>query len=407
MTPAFPSGGPAPTFNSLQLQWWQLSQPSAVDAMASPDLKSESTAYVSAMVVPGGAAGLPKLLLGMRHGSRTGLKILRMQEVLSKALASCGGTGNGQTVILGENLGTPSNPIWDPPFGEPLTHVEFEDPTIAGGPQLDPCLQWVPCGDPGHKVKYLPQSRGTVARVTDDQGVARWIAVVTTGFVAAHPNPQTPVTNPPITQSPACQWEQDFGSPMAVVFDVTDAADSTPGSPLPPAQLLRVLLGPQGVEGYTWCVRAKTYVAPSPFAGKTFAFVGDMYGTLWVHDISGGAPGTNQLYPPASNPYRRDPQAGPSTPTLRPVGHLAFPHDPMDGSYVNFVDIEIDGDWAYCATGRGGVFVVNISNPTNPTTDVVLDTPGLALGVAVRVDAAGNKQLVVGDSLCGMRLYSQ
>lgn len=51
--------------------------------------------------------------------------------------------------------------------------------------------------------------------------------------------------------------------------------------------------------------------------------------------------------------------------------------------------------------------MINISNPTLPTTDVVLDTPGLALGVTVRVDAAGNKQLVVGDSLCGMRLYSQ
>ncbi|MBI5288130.1 MAG: hypothetical protein HY873_04070 [Chloroflexi bacterium] len=195
---------------------------------------------------------------------------------------------------------------------------------------------------------------------------------------------------------------------MAVVFDVTAAADSTPGTtPLPEAQLLRVLLGPQGVEGYSWCVKTKTYLAPSTFAGRTFAFVGDMLGHLWIHDISGGPTGTNRLYPPPppSTPYR--PTQGTWSPTLLPVGHVAFPRDPMDGLYVNFVDIEIDGDWAYCATGRGGVFVVNISDPTNPRTDVVLDTPGLALGVAVRVDAANNKQLIVGDSLCGMRLYSQ
>ena len=51
-----------------------------------------------------------------------------------------------------------------------------------------------------------------------------------------------------------------------------------------------------------------------------------------------------------------------------------------------YVDIELDPDagFAYGALGRGGVAIVDISDPTVPVFVDDLDTPGLALGI-VRV----------------------
>ncbi|MBI5362664.1 MAG: hypothetical protein HZA53_05760 [Planctomycetes bacterium] len=407
LTAANPTSTSIPTLSSLGIQWVYLSSPTYYTQQpGTPDLKAEDTPYVSGAPVPGPTPGsLPRLFIGVRHGTRWGLKLLRLADVMNKVNASCAGTMNGQTIILGENTAAPPlPPVLDPPFLELLTHLEFEDPSTTTQ-TYSPCAPWVECGGGGgHASKFQPNSRAHVARVTNTSGAARWIVLVASGFVTAHPNPAPPQP----AQSTNCQWAQDYGSPETVIYDVTDVDNPPSGPSIGSAQLLRVLLGPSGVPGYAWCVRTKTYSGASPFAGRTFAFVGDMFGRLLVYDISGGTSSTtNKLYPPALTPYRDATGSGQSTVTLRPTNSYEFPKDPTDGYHGNFLDIEIDGDWAYCALGRGGVAVFNISDPTvaslHPT--VILDTPGLALGLAFRVDAAGNKQLIVGDSLCGMRLY--
>jgi hypothetical protein len=81
-----------------------------------------------------------------------------------------------------------------------------------------------------------------------------------------------------------------------------------------------------------------------------------------------------------------------------------FPKDPYDGHLPNVIDMEIEGDYLYCALARGGVAVVDISDPVDPHLCNILPTPGLAMGVAFRT-VAGNPQMIVGDSRCGMRVY--
>jgi hypothetical protein len=87
---------------------------------------------------------------------------------------------------------------------------------------------------------------------------------------------------------------------------------------------------------------------------------------------------------------------------------LDFPKDPHDGHLPNVIEMEIQGDYLYCALSRGGIGIVNISDPTTPILCEVIATPGLALGLAFRTFPGGEAdvtQLIVGDSLCGIRVY--
>jgi hypothetical protein len=95
------------------------------------------------------------------------------------------------------------------------------------------------------------------------------------------------------------------------------------------------------------------------------------------------------------------------TPVLTPTATLAFDRDPYDGSPPDVVDVVIEGDYAYLALSRSGVGVVDISDPLTPTLVVVLDTPGLAQGLALRRDSLDRPQLLVGDSRAGIRLYGR
>jgi len=72
--------------------------------------------------------------------------------------------------------------------------------------------------------------------------------------------------------------------------------------------------------------------------------------------------------------------------------------------------MEVDGDFLYCALARGGVAVRDISRPMGAALNlqqlVILETPGLAQGVAFR-GAGSGRQMLVGDSRAGMRLYGR
>jgi len=120
-------------------------------------------------------------------------------------------------------------------------------------------------------------------------------------------------------------------------------------------------------------------------------------GEIWVFDVTGG-----NLLPVPSVPYR------PTTEFLAPTWKLHLPRDPYDGYAANCIDLEIVGDYLYCALGRHGVGIVDISDPGNPQLIDVMDTPGLALGLSQRsvlVGTVWEVQLIVGDSRGGLRIY--
>jgi hypothetical protein len=130
-----------------------------------------------------------------------------------------------------------------------------------------------------------------------------------------------------------------------------------------------------------------------------YAFVSDGLSRLMVFDIS-----ELQTVPPATLPYYGHNHF------LIPVApDVIFPIDPYDGKPANVIDLALDKDnnYLYCALGRAGVAVVDVSNPLAPTLVSVLDTPGLVLGVTIRKLQNGDEQLVVGDSRCGIRVYHQ
>jgi len=71
------------------------------------------------------------------------------------------------------------------------------------------------------------------------------------------------------------------------------------------------------------------------------------------------------------------------------------------------VYIEIHGEDAYCALGRGGIGIVSLFNPASPVLYKILDTPGVAAGIVFRPDGLNDVQMVVGDARAGMRLYGR
>lgn len=184
-----------------------------------------------------------------------------------------------------------------------------------------------------------------------------------------------------------------------MLYDVTDspAEFSLPQAQRQGPPVLRVLLGP--VNGNAFAVAAKSY--PNLSGSPTFLFVANFSGSMLVYDVS-----PSVLFAEAPVP-QGSPYLPTRTPVVTPSAAIVFAQDPYDGVRGNVVDIVIDGDYAYCALARAGVAVVDISNPVVPVLLTVLDTPGLAQGIALRQDANGQHQMLVGDSRAGMRLYGR
>jgi hypothetical protein len=78
----------------------------------------------------------------------------------------------------------------------------------------------------------------------------------------------------------------------------------------------------------------------------------------------------------------------------------------FDGFREDVIDVEVDLPYAYLATGRRGVTVVDVGTNILQPHEIAgspIPTPGLAEGVVLRkVD--GESTLVVGDARAGLRL---
>ncbi|MBI5363184.1 MAG: hypothetical protein HZA53_08395 [Planctomycetes bacterium] len=416
-----PSTQPVPTAADLapNLKWSQVVSPTFVQTD-----RSATSPYISSDVVFG-ANGQPVLVVGVRGGTDLGLKLFMATEFMSildgsvcgqPAPAGVGTAGIGEAFTQGTSLGTSPGPPFGgafPEFREAVTHFELEGP----GPGLAPCVQYSKCDSLGFPASPVARrnSRCAVFTATDLAGAGRRACIVASGFIVTPTDP--PPSSPP--QSVSCQWSPYYGRALLSIYDLEDAAayaeNPVAGIPLPEPQLLRVCVGPPVTtegETHAWAVCVKDYPGTAGAPDRRYAFVGDLLGKLLVYDISGGAAGSNKLYPPADSAFPYLPAGPPfpvnSPPLLEPVVTLPFPKDADDGLGVNCVDLELDyaNNILYCATGRSGVAIVDVSNPLNPSHIATLDTPGMAIGLTTWTTAGSQRRLLVGDSLCGLRVYS-
>lgn len=349
---------------TIDMQWWQVAwneqQQSHVYG---------ATPYVYTMADPrtDPITGFPLLIHGFRGATAAGFTIIdgrRLKSMSVNQSTSCGSTpGRGE-------------------FLSPLSisvssHPEVDDPTCNPGLQCDPHIarNWF--------------SNKCDEFVLDGPTGPRYVVAIPSGYVATDP-------------ASSCAWAASAGQPMVVFYDVTDVAVA-PGQLNPPV-LLRVGLG-TGVctgpctncgsgcnsSGHAWCVRTK----PLQVNGqtRTYAFVGDITARLLVFDVS-----YDQLFPAATNVYGQ---------RLLPIGCTCFPVNPWDNQRDNLLDIELDGSFAYCALGRGGLGVVKILDPFHPRIKDIVDTPGLVEGIAMRTDPNGFRQLLAGDVNGGLHLFGR
>lgn len=197
----------------------------------------------------------------------------------------------------------------------------------------------------------------------------RWVAAISAGYVA----------DPCAGED----WRPWFGAAKVVFYDVTDVDAATP--PLP----LRLALGPAGAPGNAFVVRVGTV------AGRTYAFVGDFGGRLLVYDVSGDALfGSQEAFDPSA--------------ALAPVAQLDLPPGAFDGLPENVIDLVLDLPYAYLATGRRGLTVVDVGDPLEPreVDGSPFDTAGILSGLALR-DAGGATTLVGGDGRGGLRVLGR
>jgi hypothetical protein len=304
----------------------------------------------------------PSVVYGIREGSNTGVKVFKVEEL--QTAAGCPTPGSGEEIP-------------NPHYVQAITHNEFE---LGLGAGL--CNISVDCGDPVHpntSARVLYNNRCDFIKVRSSSGRYDRAVVVAAGFPTAIPDPTQPGS--------VCDWTQYNGRPMIVIFKVNGTGDGSFQAP----QLWLIGLG-SGL-GDAFAVKVRKYQTDA--GTKYYAFVGDITGRLLVFDIS-----SLQYTPTATIPYLG------ANHILAPVApDLVFPKDPYDGFLPNVIDMYIEGDFLYCALARAGVAIVNIADPQNPVLCDIMDTPGLALGLTFRTLPSGARQMIVGDSRCGIRVY--
>ncbi|MBK7641746.1 MAG: hypothetical protein IPJ19_01635 [Planctomycetes bacterium] len=231
-----------------------------------------------------------------------------------------------------------------------------------------------------------------------------WVLAIASGFVASDNDPSAvPPSNR--AQYASCKWGAYANLPMLTLVDVTNTGDSVL---FRKPKVLRIALGTPspGITPPTAPQPGNAFTVKTKTVGrKTYAYVGDILGRLYVFDVSGTA---LLPAPPANTPYLNAAFGGVDQDFLYAKATIPCPVDPYDGQAAGCIDMEIVGNYLYCALGRTGVGVFDLTHPEMPILSEVLDTPGLALGLSVRSVMSGSstvQQLIVGDTMCGVRIY--
>jgi hypothetical protein len=362
-----------PVATTLDPRWEQIAlQPiSQGSGPTPPEARANTVTYSNSIVDPRMINQYPAALYAARGGTNFGVHAFRPEELTILAQAN---TLNNCTSFP---------PAWTGGYGEELlgstlsskqifTHIELER-TTAGVVQ---CVNNSECGGTS---RTLYNNRVDIYQTRNGSGNNAYVLAVAAGF----PTCKTQATNP-------CYWLTYYGRPMLVLYDITTTGDGTFGTP----ELLRVGIGTN--PGHAFAVKTKTYGTGS--TARTYAFVADITGSLYAFDVTG-----DKVFPkaPANKPYL------PTSKVLLPVSMLVFPNDPYDGLRANCIDLELDGVYLYCALGRAGVGIVDVTDALHPQLCAVLDTPGIVEGLAIRIVGTSppHKQVIVCDSRCGFEVY--
>lgn len=240
--------------------------------------------------------------------------------------------------------------------------------------------------------------RGDVAWVEYPNGTERILAIA-----AGH-------ANNTCTQDPG--WAPRYDQGMVDFYDVTLLPFNWPAVP----RLARIgfLADPSEAQLRSSAVAVHIETLGSGTNERSYAFVADLNGRVWLFDLStlfitgnpadpanGLTPILPATWPPVSNP----------PPT-------AF--NDWDGGMNNIEDIEVevvssDKAYVYAANGQGGLAVityVGFDDPNGPMpvwVDPVnqVDTPGDCRGVEFRTCGSGTKTLVVSDYTGGLRIFGR
>ncbi len=368
---AMPVDGP-----SLVAKRWVIDEPhTGVVGLQPAEVEADTDDRTQSIADPRMKNGLPTVVYATRSGSSHGVTAFRTFEIMGLSQSTCGAAKAG----TGEHLYPASQSV--------MTHLEMEYFGTSGTVESS-CRQVAHC-----QASYRGERRTLVNDHTDLymtrdlSGAPLWVLAIASGYVAAADDPSDPND-----QKPGCRWTPYAGLPMLVLVDVTRTGD---GVTFATPSVLRVALGnAHGGPGNAFAVRTRSV------GNKTYAYVGDITGKILVFDVTG-----SQLLPPPPHPYVG---LGPPPLFLRPVFELGLPMDPCDGLQANCIDIEIVGNYLYCALSRHGVGIVDLTHPTAPALIDVMDTPGLVLGLSTRTVATSHgpdTQLIVGDSHCGVRVY--
>lgn len=368
-----PASGPPANGIALDMRWWQVEIPRLPITI---EHSGDSVVYAPSTLDPRLLNGYPRAVYCSRSASDYGVKTYRPTDLLAAANSSCPLLpAVPDTLGFGEHIASPQ-------ILHTFTHPELE--LDENG--TTQCFSNTLCGGAGNPFRTIFNNQSSAFEILDPSGSPVTILALAAGF------PVTAPDAPGHAQLASCLWTAYYGLPMLVLLDVTET-----GVSFAQPELLRVGLG--GGQGHAWAVETKTY-GTGPDA-RTYAFVGDVLGSILVFDVS-----YDQLFPAATAPYinPNDPEGNP---ILERVGGLLFPVDPYDGHRANCVDLELDGDILYCALGNQGVGIVDVSVATDPALLAVIDTPGIVMGLALRTvgTSPSVRQLVVGDSLCGIRVY--
>lgn len=402
----------------MELQWWQLPSDNAIGDVE----RATTTPYTSCVtdvrttVIGPNGTPVPKFVYLARNSAKNGLKIVRTSWLMDRAIGGVPGAPGGGAACAagtrghGEALGVPSPqaPVgwgsnWNLEMGSQVTHLELR----TSGCAIDPQVAIVDCSGTASGFNNSPRlafnNSAHVFSVRDATNVWRTVVAVAAGFV----------TSGPSASNANCPWLPHYRRSLVVFYDVTGLDDALPADhPSQGITLLGAAVGPvPGTEpplaaqaSHAFSIATKTYAN-----GRTHAFVADLLGRVIAYDVS-----WDKLKPSSTPPIVLPGEPPSSTkPLLVPHTVHAFAEDPFDGRRPNCVDVVIEGDALYAATARGGVHVLEINPPVAGAagypTYAVLDTPGIATGMALRSRLPGpmDDQLYVGDSRCGVRLYAR
>lgn len=414
------------TFDGIYMapQWWQLPSDNATGDTD----RSLTAPYTSCVADPRtvnmgpGLVPVPKFLYLARNGGKRGLKVVRTSWLMDRALGNVPGSPAGGAACasgmrgFGEPLATADsqqplgwNSNWDLEMLSLDTHLELATTGCSNVPQI----AGVDCSDAS--VPFLPSLRryafnnsAHVFSVRDELNTEHWVVAVAAGFVTSGPNQ---------TYS-ACPWNPYYRRALTVFYEVTGLTESL--SIEDPAQSYRLLaaaIGPNPTTDPSPLTARPSHafvVQTKPYGTRTHAFVADLLGRVLVYDVS-----WDRLRPSGAPPLAMPNLPGDPPGTVRPLLEAHTVHtlvqDPFDGRRPNCVDLAVDpatgSNTLYCATARGGIHVLEIQNVVAGTvgypTYTVIDTPGVATGLALRMRGLGSMddQLLVGDSRAGVRLY--